>query len=222
MGPPMRKCKNLSGGHRRGRPVFRATARVAPTALREPCLKFGGRVRTPAPTVDTEAAPSFRRGRTLAGPQMYAARPGGRALQPSTSCHLLGKSRRRGETAPAAILEQPGPSGPVGIRTSHSDFARRKFCTTLQVRVPVMGVLGGRLPLSRGDGRRPEGIGMGGMEAGRLCRTCRLRPPPRPCLKNVNMPKRRAFFRHTALIFLAIHKVLPHQIALSGKKIPRR
>ena len=48
--------------------------------------------------------------------------------------------------------------------------------------------------------------------------------PPflRPCLKNVNMPKRRSFFRHTALIFLAIHKVLPRQIALSGKKIPRR
>src|SRR5699024_8973948 len=45
---------------------------------------------------------------------------------------------------------------------------------------------------------------------------------PRPCLKNVNMPKRRFFFRHTALIFLAIHKVLPRQIALSGEKIPRR
>ena len=35
----------------------------------------------PAPTADIEAVPSFRRGRTLAGPQMYAARPGGRALQ---------------------------------------------------------------------------------------------------------------------------------------------
>ena len=45
---------------------------------------------------------------------------------------------------------------------------------------------------------------------------------PRPCLKNVNMPKRRFFSRHTALIFLAIHKVLPRQIALSGEKIPRR
>ncbi len=29
----------------------------------------------------------------------------------------------------------------------------------------------------------------------------------RPCLKNVNKPKQRIFFRHTALIFLAIHKV---------------
>ena len=42
------------------------------------------------------------------------------------------------------------------------------------------------------------------------------------CLKNVNMPEQRAFFRHTALIFLAIHKVLLRQIALSGEKIPRR
>ena len=40
--------------------------------------------------------------------------------------------------------------------------------------------------------------------------------------ENVNMPKRRAFFRHTALIFLAIHKVLPRQIAWSGEKIPCR
>ena len=114
MGPPMRKCKNLSGGHRRGRPVFRATARVAPTALREPCLKFGGRVRTPAPTVDTEAAPSFRRGRTLAGPQMYAARPGGRALQPSTSRHLLGRPKCRCGTAPAAVFTDSGPQRPGG------------------------------------------------------------------------------------------------------------
>ena len=31
-------------------------------------------------------------------------------------------------------------------------------------------------------------------------------PAPRPCLKNVNMPRRRVFSRHTALIFLAIHQ----------------
>ena len=42
------------------------------------------------------------------------------------------------------------------------------------------------------------------------------------CLKNVNMPEQRVFFRHTALIFLAIHQVLLRQIALSGEKIPRR
>ena len=39
------------------------------------------------PTAYTEAIPPFRRGRTPAGPQMYAARPGGRALQaPAATC----------------------------------------------------------------------------------------------------------------------------------------
>ena len=57
----------------------------------------------------------FRRGRTLAGPQMYAARPGGRALQPSTSYHLLSKARRRYKIAVAIIFANPGPSGPAGI-----------------------------------------------------------------------------------------------------------
>ena len=37
----------------------RATARAAPTALREPCLKSGGRVRTPAPTANLEASLLF-------------------------------------------------------------------------------------------------------------------------------------------------------------------
>ena len=45
---------------------------------------------------------------------------------------------------------------------------------------------------------------------------------PRHCLKNVNMPKRRVFFRYAALIFLAIHQGLLRQIALPGEKIPRR
>ena len=73
---------------------------------------------------------SFRRGRTPAGPQMYAARPGGRALRPSTSCHLLGKARRGCGTAPTTILEQPGPSGPDWTAESHSNFACRKYCKT--------------------------------------------------------------------------------------------
>ncbi|MBQ9648558.1 MAG: hypothetical protein IJV43_09405, partial [Oscillospiraceae bacterium] len=42
----------------------------------------------------------------------------------------------------------------------------------------------------------------------------------RPCLKNADMPKRRVFFRHTAAIFLAIHKVLPRQIGLVRRKNP--
>ena len=44
--------------------------------------------------------------------------------------------------------------------------------------------------------------------------------PPRPCLKNVNLPKRRVFSRHAALIFLAIHQGLLRQIALPGEKNP--
>ena len=43
----------------------------------------------------------------------------------------------------------------------------------------------------------------------------------KPCLKNVNQPRQRAFSRHAALIFLAIHKGLLRQIALPGGKIPR-
>ena len=44
---------------------------------------------------------------------------------------------------------------------------------------------------------------------------------PRPCLKNVKTPKRRIFFRHFALIFLAIHRVWRRQTALIGEKISR-
>ena len=34
---------------------------------------------------------------------------------------------------------RPGPSGPAGIETNHSDFARRKCCKIQQVRVPCNG-----------------------------------------------------------------------------------
>ena len=70
---------------------------------------------------------------------MYAARPEGRALQPSTSYHLLNRARRRCEIAVAIIFANPGPSGPEETAESHSDFARRKFSTDLQVRVPRNG-----------------------------------------------------------------------------------
>ncbi|MCI9648671.1 MAG: hypothetical protein HFG11_04440 [Oscillibacter sp.] len=40
----------------------------------------------------------------------------------------------------------------------------------------------------------------------------------RPCLENVKTPKRQPFFRRSALIFLAMHKAWPHQIALIGEK----
>jgi hypothetical protein len=44
----------------------------------------------------------------------------------------------------------------------------------------------------------------------------------RACLKIVNAPNRRAFFRRAALTCLEIHKVFLRQIALPGEKIPRR
>ncbi len=73
--PPLRretKPDSASGtGDREGRPYGFTRAYLKPWRA-----GLG-----PAPTADTEAVLSFRRGRTLAGPQIYAARPGGRALQ---------------------------------------------------------------------------------------------------------------------------------------------
>ena len=78
----------------------------------------------PAPTADKETVIPFCRGRSQTGPR------------PETSHHLLGKARRSRGIAPAAILEQPGPSGPGGNANRHSDFARRKYSSIFQVRVP--------------------------------------------------------------------------------------
>ncbi len=44
----------------------------------------------------------------------------------------------------------------------------------------------------------------------------------RACLKIVNTPNRRAFFRRAALLCLEIYKVFLRQIALPGEKIPCR
>ena len=74
----------------------------------------------------------FRRGRSQTGPQLR------------TTYHLFGQTRRSRGTAPAAIFANPGPGGPAGIEASHSDFARRKFCAALQVRVLRNGVRGKR------------------------------------------------------------------------------
>ena len=94
------------------------------------------------------------RGRTLAGPSMYAARPGGRALHPSTNRHLLGKARRGSGTAEPGIFAHPGPSGPGGIAEVTQILRAGNFAQPYRYASPVMGVLGG--------GRH------GG---GRLCRT---------------------------------------------------
>ena len=74
----------------------------------------------------------------------------------------LGKARRRTGTAPAAIFANSGPSGPAGIQTNHSNFARRKFCTISQACVPRNGGPGADSPcqgeMSRSDreGRERE------------------------------------------------------------------
>ena len=77
------------------------------------------------PYGESGSVPPICRGRTLAGPQMYAARPGGRALQPSTSRHLLGRVRRGSGTAPAPIFHIVRALWPGGNLECHSDFARR-------------------------------------------------------------------------------------------------
>ena len=43
------------------------------------------------------------------------------------------------ELQPTQFSIRPGPSGPAGIETNHSDFARRKCCKIQQVRVPRNG-----------------------------------------------------------------------------------
>ena len=43
------------------------------------------------------------------------------------------------ELQPPQFFIRPGPSGPAGIETNHSDFARRKCCKIQQVRVPRNG-----------------------------------------------------------------------------------
>ena len=69
----------------------------------------------PAPASNLKAVPFYCRGRSQTGPQMYAARRGRRALQPSTSRHLLSQARRSCGIAPTSILGMPGPNGPAEI-----------------------------------------------------------------------------------------------------------
>ena len=59
----------------------------------------------------------------------------------------LGKVRRSPGIAAILNFANPGPSGPAGIHTSHSDFARRKFCRTHQECVPRNGGPGDSGPM---------------------------------------------------------------------------
>ena len=85
-----------------------------------------------APTANTEAGPSSRRGRTLAGPpttdQLSPARQSQARLWDRTN-NNFGTAR---------------PQWAGRIRKRHSDFARRKSPSISQVRVPRNGVWGKR------------------------------------------------------------------------------
>ena len=69
----------------------------------------------------------------------WVGEPLGAPARICTSSHLLNQARRRTGTALVSIWGIPGPSGPDWTAESHSDFARRKFSTDLQVRVPRNG-----------------------------------------------------------------------------------
>ena len=64
------------------------------------------------------------------------------APTPSDSKRLLGKARHRTEIAPALIFLLVSPQWGGRNLDGHSDFARRKFSSILQVRVPRNGGLG--------------------------------------------------------------------------------
>ena len=77
------------------------------------------------------------------------------APTPSDSKRLLGKARRRTEIAPALIFLLASPQWGGRNLDGHSDFARRKFSSILQVRVPRNGGPGAASPcqgeMSRSD-----------------------------------------------------------------------
>ena len=140
----------------------RATARVAPTVRtnrsynrdRSPhpsrcaCHLPQGKARAglrPAPTADTEAVPSSRRGRTLASPQIHAARPGGRALRFSTNYTCSTYSGADAEPQQQQFFQHQGP------------VARRKFRVPLKFCAPeVLQNPTGTRPSQRGSGGKPS------------------------------------------------------------------
>ena len=69
--------------------------------------------------------------------------------------HLLGQARRGSGTAPAPIFHIARAQWPGGNLERHSDFARRKFCTTSQVRVPRNGGSRGRATWRQGGFAEP-------------------------------------------------------------------
>ncbi len=139
-GPPLRFYKNIfrSLDGRVLDPPLRRTKRpsflfvgAGPRPARGRGTPQGGFSR---PSADSPSAPPLRVSRKLF--RIWVGEALGSPAGIRTSHHLLGKTRRSRGIAPAAILEQPGPSGPGGNANRHSDFARRKYSSIFQVRVP--------------------------------------------------------------------------------------
>ena len=109
--PPLQKCRDLSDERRRGRSQTGPRERHTPGWL---LLPLRG---------NSPSAPPLRFQKTLLG----LGRGGPWASRRDLHwARWLGKARRTNGTAPAEIFANPGPSGPAGIQTRHSDFARRK------------------------------------------------------------------------------------------------
>ena len=142
MRPPLQKYKSLSGECRRGRTLAgpsRSFCHSGATLIRLASLGTfpleGGRLA------------GDRKGRPYGFTKVHLSnRRAGEGTRPYGG----NQTGSVGSAEPGAKVEPqqrqfstyPGPSGPAGIQTSHSDFARRKFCATLLVRVPRNGVRG--------------------------------------------------------------------------------
>ena len=88
-------------------------------------------------------------------------------------------------------------------------LARQIFCLARQ---KTAGILTDFKVFQRSPGRKFGGKTCASMDSVFL----------KALLRIVNAPKRRGFFRHTALKILAIHRVFLQIFALSGEKIPCR
>ena len=140
--PLVFRCRSSGGNRKLGTPLF-DSAFVAvglkygsgEWRIREP-LHFSRRARCPHRAVP--GRPGVPPLRHFFSPPK-AARPGGRALRPSTSRHLLGQTRRSRGTAPAEIFANLGPSGPSGIAEATQILRAVNSAKSSRYASPVMG-----------------------------------------------------------------------------------
>ena len=131
------------------RPAHGRPHGAAPTALRKPFLKSGGRVRTPAPTRIQGWSHSPRRGRTLAGPRE------GQIPIPFVSLRStspLDKGSRPLPYGSQEILPSSGRGGPWASRRGVCKPRRHPHPPPLGAPVPIPSVAARHLPLIRGVG----------------------------------------------------------------------